>query len=71
MSVIESLGGNVIIHHLDGIKLNNFQDAIDKTVEKFGQIDVLINNAGVMPISYLSELKIDEWNQMIDFNTIG
>lgn len=50
MSEIESFGGNVMIHHLDVTKLNNFQNAIDKTVEKFGQNDVLINNAGVMPI---------------------
>ncbi len=70
-SEIESFGGKVIIHHLDVTDLNNFQDAIDKTVEAFGQIDVLINNAGVMPISYLSELKINEWNQMIDVNIRG
>jgi NADP-dependent 3-hydroxy acid dehydrogenase YdfG len=39
--------------------------------EKLGPIDVLINNAGIMPLSPLHELKIDEWNRMIDVNIRG
>ena len=39
--------------------------------EKFGAIDVLVNNAGVMPLSPLHELKIEEWNRMIDVNIRG
>jgi NADP-dependent 3-hydroxy acid dehydrogenase YdfG len=38
---------------------------------KFGPVDVLVNNAGVMPLSPLHELKIDEWNRMIDVNIRG
>jgi NADP-dependent 3-hydroxy acid dehydrogenase YdfG len=34
----------------------------------FGRIDAIVNNAGVMPLSPLASLKIDEWNQMIDVN---
>lgn len=34
-------------------------------------MDVLINNAGVMPLSPLAALKVDEWNQMIDVNMRG
>ncbi|MGG2065278.1 SDR family oxidoreductase [Bacillus sp. S14(2024)] len=37
----------------------------------FGQIDVLINNAGIMPLSYLHERKVAEWDQMIDVNIKG
>ena len=40
-------------------------------VEHFGRIDVIVNNAGVMPLSRLEELKIDEWNRMIDVNVRG
>jgi NADP-dependent 3-hydroxy acid dehydrogenase YdfG len=39
--------------------------------EKFGSINVLVNNAGVMPLSPLHELRIDEWNRMIDVNIRG
>jgi NADP-dependent 3-hydroxy acid dehydrogenase YdfG len=38
---------------------------------KFGPIDVIVNNAGVMPLSPLHELKIDKWNRMIDVNIRG
>jgi NADP-dependent 3-hydroxy acid dehydrogenase YdfG len=36
-----------------------------------GRIDVLINNAGIMPLSPLERLKVDEWNRMIDVNLKG
>jgi NADP-dependent 3-hydroxy acid dehydrogenase YdfG len=44
---------------------------VDAAVQTYGQIDVIINNAGLMPQSPLDRLKIDEWNQMIDVNIKG
>lgn len=41
------------------------------TLDRFGKIDVLINNAGVMPVSPLIALKIDDWNKAIDINIRG
>ncbi len=38
---------------------------------EFGRVDVLVNNAGVMPLSPLSALKVNEWNWMIDVNIRG
>lgn len=44
---------------------------IEAAISKYGRIDVLINNAGLMPLSYLDERKVDEWDQMIDVNIKG
>lgn len=47
------------------------QDLARFALKQFGRIDVLVNNAGVMPLSQLNELKVDEWEQMIDINIKG
>ena len=44
---------------------------VDTAVEEFGRIDVMLNNAGLMPLAPLERLKIDEWDQMIDVNIKG
>ena len=44
---------------------------IDVAIDTWGRIDVLINNAGVMPLSLLEQAKVNEWDQMIDVNLRG
>ncbi|MFC7641931.1 SDR family oxidoreductase [Streptosporangium lutulentum] len=50
-------------------------DSVDSFVQaahrRHGHIDVLVNNAGVMPLSRLDALRVEEWNQMIDVNLRG
>ena len=41
------------------------------TVKKYGTVDILINNAGLMPLSFVKKLKVDEWDKMIDVNIKG
>ena len=44
---------------------------VDRAVKSHGRIDVIVNNAGLMPQSLLERLKIDEWDRMIDVNIKG
>jgi len=44
---------------------------VNLACERYGKLDVLINNAGVMPISPLDDLRVDDWEQMIDVNIKG
>lgn len=56
---------------MDVTKLDEVQTLAQRALDLYGRIDVLLNNAGVMPLSLLEELKVDEWNQMIDINIKG
>jgi NADP-dependent 3-hydroxy acid dehydrogenase YdfG len=58
-------------HVLDVKNTDDFKRVIDQTISDFGRIDVLINNAGIMPLSYLEELKVHEWMQTVDVNVKG
>jgi NADP-dependent 3-hydroxy acid dehydrogenase YdfG len=64
-------GGNVEFTSLDVTDLDDVRAFAGFALEKHGRIDVIVNNAGVMPLSPLEALKIDEWNQMIDVNIRG
>ncbi len=47
------------------------QAVVDLAIEKFGRIDVIYNNAGIMPQGYLAELDYDSWKNMLDINIMG
>jgi NADP-dependent 3-hydroxy acid dehydrogenase YdfG len=64
-------GGRAEYRALDVTKLEDVQAFVNFGLETYGRINVIVNNAGVMPLSRLEELKIDEWNRMIDVNIRG
>jgi len=55
----------------DVTRVDQVKRLVDEAVKAFGRIDVILNNAGLMPQSRLELLKIDEWDQMIDVNIKG
>ena len=68
---INSAGGHAQFRALDVTDQQDVQRFVDFAVEHYGRVDVLVNNAGVMPLSRLDALKVDEWNRMIDVNIRG
>jgi NADP-dependent 3-hydroxy acid dehydrogenase YdfG len=55
----------------DVTKVDEVKALVDRAVELHGRVDVIINNAGLMPQSRLERLRIEEWDQMIDVNIKG
>ncbi|WP_405411843.1 SDR family oxidoreductase [Streptomyces decoyicus] len=64
-------GGTAAFGKLDVTDAADMHAFIDAAVCEYGRIDVLVNNAGVMPLSPLEALKTDEWDRMIDVNVRG
>jgi len=71
VSRIEASGGVARAHRLDVTSRDDFARVVSATYEEFGRVDVIVNNAGVMPLSPLSALKVSEWDQMVDVNIKG
>ncbi len=70
-SDIRADGGSVAVQRLDVTNLKQMQAIIEAAQTHFGRVDAIVNNAGVMPLSPLEALKIEEWNRMIDVNIRG
>lgn len=68
---ITAKGGQAMAMKTDVTQSGDLKILIEETVRRFGKVDVLVNNAGIMPLSLIEDLKIDEWNQMIDVNIKG
>lgn len=68
---IEEAGGQASYKVTDVTSAAEMKALAEATIEQFGGIDVMLNNAGLMPLSFLNKLKIDEWDQMVDVNIKG
>src|SRR5690606_20721947 len=68
---ITAAGGRAQAYSLDVTDLEQVRAFADHAVAQFGRIDVIVNNAGVMPLSPLEALRVEEWDRMIDVNIRG
>ncbi|WP_405224738.1 SDR family oxidoreductase [Dokdonia sp. Asnod1-B02] len=64
-------GGKAIVATGDVTSKEDFDKGVAAAVKEYGKVDGLINNAGLMPLSFVEKLKTDEWMQMVDVNIKG
>ena len=64
-------GAEVLTRRLDVTDRKDVIAFAEAAREAFGRVDVMINNAGVMPLSLMASLKVEEWDRMIDVNIKG
>jgi NADP-dependent 3-hydroxy acid dehydrogenase YdfG len=68
---IDAEGGIAEYQALDVTQRSQLEAIVQLAQSKFDRVDVLINNAGIMPLSTLDQLKVEEWDRMIDVNIKG
>ncbi|HEU5461561.1 MAG TPA: SDR family oxidoreductase [Nitrososphaeraceae archaeon] len=68
---VQKYGGEILVKKVDVTKKEDCDSFINLVTKTWNHIDVLINNAGIMPLSFFKNLKVSEWEQMIDVNLKG
>ncbi|KRL45863.1 Short-chain alcohol dehydrogenase of unknown specificity [Companilactobacillus mindensis DSM 14500] len=69
--VQNNVGAEILPVAADVSKDDEVQNVIDETVEKYGRVDVIFNNAGIMPVNNLDAIARDEWQNIMDVNVKG
>lgn len=68
---LTAAGGKALAVATDVTSREQVQHLVDEAIRAFGRVDVMLNNAGLMPQSLLENLKVDEWDRMVDVNIKG
>jgi NADP-dependent 3-hydroxy acid dehydrogenase YdfG len=68
---IRAAGGEAAFQRLDVTDAADAERFVQAAAQRYGRVDVIVNNAGVMPLSPLAERKVAEWDRMIDVNIRG
>jgi len=71
VAAIELAGGRARAYQLDVVHKQQVKAVVDAVITDFGRLDVIVNNAGLMPIRPMAEVNTDEWDAMIDVNLKG
>jgi NADP-dependent 3-hydroxy acid dehydrogenase YdfG len=70
-TLIADAGGDVAFRPTDVTRRGDVVDLVTLAGERYGKLDVLVSNAGIMPVSPLDELRVDDWEAMVDVNIKG
>jgi NADP-dependent 3-hydroxy acid dehydrogenase YdfG len=70
-SEINDKDGKAVAIAVDVRQREEVKKLVESAVKQFGRVDVILNNAGVMPLSQMDRLNVDEWDMMIDVNIKG
>ncbi len=68
---VEERGGDALVRELDVTDAGAAAGVVEDTLETFGRLDVLVNNAGIFPTATLEEMTAEEWQRVIDVNLTG
>ncbi|CAM3554203.1 SDR family oxidoreductase [Flavobacterium chungbukense] len=68
---IQQTGAKALAVEVDVTDLQQVKNLVDTAARQFGRVDVILNNAGVMPLSPMDRVNVEEWNTMIDVNIKG
>ena len=71
VSRIVAAGGEAVAVRADVTRREDLTSLVTAATERFGRLDVLVNNAGIGPISPLDDLRVEEWEAMVDINITG
>jgi len=68
---IATMGGEAVYAITDVKLRGDLSNLVGLAIERYGKLDVLVNNAGIAPISLLDELRVEDWEEMINVNLRG
>ncbi|GLK73950.1 SDR family oxidoreductase [Ancylobacter dichloromethanicus] len=70
-ALANEIGGEVLVRRLDVTDRADVAAFAHAARQRFGRVDVIVNNAGIMPLSPMASLKVEEWDRMVDVNIKG
>ncbi len=68
---IRAAGGIAEFRALDVTQIGQMEAFVQAALDRYGRVDVFVNNVGVMPLSMLDQRKVEEWDRMLDVNIRG
>ena len=68
---ISAAGGEAVTKATDVSSRGDLMEFVSLATATYGQLDVLVSNAGIMPVSSFDELRVDDWEAMVDVNLKG